>query len=74
MVELFYNIIRIQKAGEIMNIDIQQFEGLSPSEIENILIYDYGYPYSEAYTKAREIFEALTEENAQFDIISTDKF
>jgi len=57
-----------------MNIDIQPFEGLSPSEIENILIYDYGYSYSEAYTKAREIFEALTEENAQFDIISTDKF
>ena len=57
-----------------MDMDIQQFEGLSPSEIEHILIYDYDYSYSEAYTKASEIFEALTEENAQFDIISTDKF
>ena len=57
-----------------MCIDIEQFEGLSPTEIENILIYDYGYSFSEAYTKAREIFEALTEENAQFDIISADKF
>lgn len=50
-------------------MNVEQFENLSPYQIQEILIHDYNYSYSESAELAREIFAHLTDESAIFDII-----
>lgn len=48
----------------------EDFEGMPPEKIAEILYSEHGFSAEEAAAAAQEIFAALTEQNAELDFLT----